>query len=279
MTDEDLRSLEREILLEPSSLDLRRRHALLLLRGGDEDRGLAALDLAWRLGAEDLCEELEQRLEARTLTAGALTFNYVPGGPFAMGSDDLDEDASPLHLVHLSPFYIAREPLSRGALDGWRDHPPCHPGLRNDALPLSHGDALEAIAWLEGRTPIEGFAGAWALVSEAQWERVFRASYLRRDGASPYGALPSDRPEWTADSYDPAAYSSGPRRDPAGSGSGPLRVVRGVPTLKAPEFALYREAARPDGTFRLGWRLFGRWVSHEPGIAARVVLVPAAMAP
>ncbi|MBI3724478.1 hypothetical protein HY251_11070 [bacterium] len=273
MTDEELRSLEREIIAAPADLELRRRHAQLLLRAGDEDRGLAALDLAWRLGADDLWEDLCSRLDARRifLEAPRITLCYVPSGPFAMGSDELDEDAKPLHLVHLSAFYVARDVLTLAAEAAWRREDLSDVSFRYTA-PVRYDEARDIIETLARANPIPGRPGRWALVSEAQWERVFRAAYLRPNGISPYGVVPCrDRPEWTSDHYSALAYDGGPRRDPCVAGARGLHSVRGVPHLPAPYFALYREAARTDGSFNVGE---GKTARHEAGIAARPVYLP-----
>lgn len=288
MTDQALRVLERQILAEPAQLDLRRTHAQLLARAGDEDRALGALDLACRLGADDLWDELRARLEARRRTVGALTLCYVPGGPFAMGAERLDADAAPLHLVHLSAFYVAREPLTRAGLpssqrqDGWPWT--LAPGPQRDLLMESvlrqpvtsdHPGALAVIEELRQTAPVEGLSGRWALISEAQWERVFRAANVRKDGLSPYGPrLDALRPEWTADRYDSAGYGDGPRRDPTGAPDGDLWVVRGVPGLPPDIQPVYREAARDDGGFEVGGFLRRRRVRHEHGIAVRPVFQP-----
>lgn len=304
MSDEALRALERQILAEPTQHDLRRQHARLLQRAGDEDRALAALDLAWRLGAEELWTELAPALEARRKRVAGMTLCYVPGGPFAMGADDQDADAAPLHLVHLSAHYVAEEPLQRGNVEGW---------LRRDQWPFiddgpyrerniqwhlaqpvlgTHSQALDAIATLDRTAQVDGLTGRWAMITEAQWERVFRAALLRKDGLSPYGPrLDRERPEWTADRYDPAAYGAGPRRDPTGpalratSATGPSGgrstftegdpwVVRGVPGLPPELRPLYREAAREDGYFEVQGRWGSRWVPHEQNVAVRAVFLP-----
>jgi formylglycine-generating enzyme required for sulfatase activity len=288
LSDEERRALEREILAAPASLEHRRRHAQLLLRSGDEERGLAALDLAWRLGAEDLWDELQGRLRNKTRHVRGIELRYVPAGPFVMGSDELDGDATPAHLVWLSTFYVARKPLTWRPLEGWTNRWPLgsrdakYEEARQKALDepitnLDHASALQAIGYLNGL----GSDGEWALITEAQWERVFRAGYLRPDGTSPYDAVRSTTksPEWTADAYNALAYASGPRRDPVASGGASpadtLRVVRGVAELPPPHFAIYREAALSSGEFEVqtarGATSSGRSVN---GFGIRLVFAP-----
>ncbi|MBX3468522.1 MAG: hypothetical protein KF878_16740 [Planctomycetes bacterium] len=289
MSDAALRELEREVLGRPADVDLRRRHVALLRRAGEDERAVAALDLAWRLGADELWPELEAELARRRRQAGPITLCYVPGGPFVMGADDQDDDAAPAHLVHLSPFYVAAGPLTGAALRGsglfawmredWLARLPerALEQTLSHAYPLTHDHAERAVEYLAGGAFDVGLPGRWALITEAQWERVFRAALGRPDGASPYGAKPCGA-EWTQDRYDPAAYGGGPRRDPPGSTTGELRVVRGAAGLPPPLFATFREAARIDGTFDVGKGTTSRWVRHEPGVHARPVFLPQAPA-
>jgi hypothetical protein len=116
-------------------------------------------------------------------------------------------------------------------------------------------------------------------MSEAQWERVFRAAHLRTDGTCPYGCVLPDlpRPEWTADVYE--AYGPGPRRDPVATGVEPrssvkLHVVRGVPALPPPLFATYRDAVFASGEFEIGRGRGMKTVRVQRGLAVRLVFVP-----
>jgi formylglycine-generating enzyme required for sulfatase activity len=281
VSDEDLRTLARAIALAPDSLELRRQHVHLLRRAGDEEAALAALDLAWRLGADEVGDELQAGLQARRLeVAPGLVLRWVPAGPFVMGTADLDADAAPPHLVELSGFWIGERALTWRSLQGWSGFQTWRAG--NDALLDWHvtagswAQAREIVAHLERTCELPGLGGRWSLPSEAQWERAFRAAYLRPDGTSPYGVLRApDVPEWIADAWAPDWYARSPRLDPAGPGEGELRVVRGAPGLPDPEWALFREAASLDGQFQVGGLLRTRWVRHEGGIALRPVFVAA----
>jgi formylglycine-generating enzyme required for sulfatase activity len=287
MSDEQLRALEHEILAAPAELELRRRHAQLLLRAGAEDRGIAALDLAWRLGAEDLWDELQERLEKKARRVCGIALRYVPAGPFVMGSDDLDFDARPAHLVTLSAFYMSREPLTSRPLEYMNQNWPLVPrdakyehhrqkALDEPVRNLDHTKAVDAIAYIEsvyGPDP----GGKWSLPTEAQWERVFRATHFRRDGACPYGVITDTKvPEWTADAYDCDAYGGGPRRDPSAAESDKkLHVVRGIPVLPPPHFAIYREAALPNARFELEpLGSYPQVADPYDGVGVRLVFVP-----
>lgn len=286
MSDAELRALERELSVNPISLEQRRRHARLLQRAGDEEQSLAALDLAWRLGADDLFEELRELLDARAIDLGVLELRYVPGGSFVMGIDDFDDDAAPPHLVHLSPFWISRAQLTYGVLEGYEGE---HTWFRSLAesleeergsywfertFNLDFARAEEVVAHLSRRHSPPGLSGRFAIPTEAQWERATRAALLRPDGTNPYGLDPDAGPQWTQDHYHPRYYQVSPGFDPPGPGAGTDRVVRGVRAVPPSHYAIYRDAADDFGTFRVGGRSgYARSVRLEEGLSTRVVFL------
>jgi len=280
VSDRELREVERELATTPSSLDLRRRHARLLARAGRGDAALDALDLAWRLGAADLWDELRAGLDERRVQVAGLELRYVPGGPFVMGRPDFDADAAPAHLVTLSPFYVSARTLSWWALLEWPEVARRRPWLLETApehrakysYPVARGvdEVRAALDFLNGARGADGLR-ALTLPSEAQWERAHRAALLTPDGSNPYGLSDHDAPEWTADRYDAAAYDRGPGRDPAPAAEGELHVVRGIPGLPARERLTYREVASADGQFPFHGMVFTRWARGEVGVRARVV--------
>ncbi len=284
MTDDALRATERALVSAPADLELRRRHARLLQRAGHAERALPALDLAWRLGADELFDELRAALDERAVHAPGLGLRYVPAGPFVMGSDEHDEDAAPARLVELSAFWITPGQVTYGALEGTRLWQPWMDARRAQRFYVHDLDkAREAVRVLAAGATTRGLpAGRLDLPTEAQWERVHRARLLRRDGANPYG-VDLLGPEWTADAYAPDAYLRAGQRDPVVT-TGELRVVRGA-LVVPPHDVLYREAARPDGSFEVAGRVRrgrrapstgARTVRHEDGITFRPCLVPEA---
>jgi sulfatase-modifying factor enzyme 1 len=286
VSDAELRGIERELSVNPISLELRRRHARLLQRSGDQERSLAALDLAWRLGAEDLFAELEELLEERAVDLGVLKLRYVPGGPFVMGIDDFDDDAAPPHLVNLSPFWVSEAPLTYGVLEGYQGE---HTWFRSLAesqegergsywssrtFNLDLEGAQEVVAHLSRRHAPPDLSGRYALPSEAQWERATRAALLRPDGRNPYGLAPDEGPQWTNDHYHPRYYRVSPAYDPPGPGAGQDRVVRGILAVPPSHYAIYRDAADESGTFRVGGRSgYARAVRVEGGLSTRAVFL------
>lgn len=280
MTDDALRATERALVSAPADLELRRRHARLLHRAGQAERALSALDLAWRLGADELWDELRAGLDARTVRVADLELRYVPAGPFVMGSDDHDDDAKPEHLVELSAFHVAARPLAYDSLRGtpeWRSWMGGRPTCINC---WQFEEVKTTVAAVGRRVTAEGVAGRLAVITEAQWERVVRAGLLRPDGASPYGVErdavlwgPGDLLEWTADGYAPDVYESSPRRDPVATRPATLRVVRGV-SLPLRHGVVFREAVDPEGRFHFdeGPPAAGS-ARAEEGLGIRVVLV------
>ncbi len=284
MTDDGLRATERALVTAPADLELRRRHARQLQRAGaPAERTLAALDLAWRLGADEVWDELQAGVAGRALRLDPLELRYVPAGPFVLGGDDGDEDEAPARLVELSAFHMAARPVTRASVQGtrlWADW------MRNMAeYPVDAtlfefaGTAVEAVA---ARAKAGGLHGRVSLASEAQWERVARASLLRPDGENPYGVVFTPMLEWTADTYQPDAFVHAAAKDPVEARPSELRVVRGPP-LAEPHHARYREAAALDGQFvveNAGAGLLRRTlglgrtyaVRAEEGLAVRVVL-------
>jgi hypothetical protein len=252
MSDARLRNLERELVLDPARADLHEEHGRLLARAGRADEALAALDLAFRLGRGDLELELVELLFARRVREGPLELAYVPAGPFVMGSDEGDEDERPAHLVRLAAFHVSLAPLRWGDVEPWTGLSPAQrarlPHGRERPAELAHEEARRCLAALAalhrpGRP-------AYALPTEAQWERVRRAALLT-PGRCIYG-VETGPPEWARDFYDSTAYGDGaPRLDPTGPAAGEDLVVRGVvePTLPFTARATYRESADAAGNY------------------------------
>ena len=186
----------------------------------------------------------------------------VPGGWFFMGGgDQLDEH--PRHRVHLSPFRLARTPVTRAEYSLFletAEHPP--PAFFNDSrfddprqpvVGVSWFEAVEYCRFVSGRT-----GETVHLPTEAQWECAARGGrddvvypwgdapptslpdYASRwqNGPEPVDLYPSLHPwgflglgenvhEWCADWYDKTYYQVSVERDPAGPSEGRRRASRG----------------------------------------------------
>ncbi len=272
MSDDALRRFERALASDPASLALRREHVALLERAGLTDEALAALDLAWRLGADDLFDELARRREARALRLwdDQLELRYVPAGPFVLGTSEADPGGRPARLADAGPFWVAARPLSR-ALLAW--HEERRRGRSPARSPWQHplvGEltaAIHAIATLDRAERPPEVGGRLVLIDELRWERALRACLLRPDGRSPYGVeLDPSRPEWTSDAFAPP------------EGTAPLaearQVVRGVPGVPLSVRVLHREQARRSGVFEVPLGRHVQPLHVYEGVACRPVLLP-----
>lgn len=185
----------------------------------------------------------------------------LTGGLFGMGGGPRDNE-NPRHPVRVSPFRMARAPVTREEYQAFLDAtgqpaPPfwgepafVHP--RMPAVGPSWEDAAAFCAWASER---EGFAVR--LPTEAEWEWAARAGgdvlypwgdeppeslpdYARRwlGGPEPVDAYPSLHPlgflglgenvhEWCSDWYDPRYYEVSPLNDPCGPTAGVRRSSRG----------------------------------------------------
>ena len=133
----------------------------------------------------------------------------LPGGSFLLGSDlssDRNSNPSerPQHPVRLSPFQIARTPVTRGhwrrvmaaAAESWRRVVPTEWRDGDDDLPATHSGWLDALAFCNAASVAEGLrpcdaedgkrwtcdwdADGYRLPTEAEWEYACRAGATNR---------------------------------------------------------------------------------------------------
>ena len=207
-------------------------------------------------------------------------FVGVPGGTFAMGSAEGQEDEAPVHLVHVDAFDLAVYPVTVGEYAAFlhatgytRPRDWGAPPFRGDDLPVVGVSWVDAVAYCR-------WAGDARLPTEAEWERAARGgheglrypwgdaipAWIPDQGRGPlagpwpvtlgepngYGLLgiAANVHEWCADWHARDSYTSSPARNPQGPLTGARRASRGGSWRHA--LTISRTAARSklDPTFR-----------------------------
>jgi formylglycine-generating enzyme required for sulfatase activity len=180
----------------------------------------------------------------------------IPGGVFLMGSEIGSDDEQPVHEVLVSPFQIARHPITNRqfaqfALDQISDDPNFN-FTDQPVTSVSWFDAVAFCEWLSNQT-----GKSYRLPTEAEWE--FAATAGDAKNIYPWGTRNwEQRPElhtrfqhgpesvglfepnlfgihdmginiheWCSDWYDRDYYSKSPRENPKGPSSGQRRASRG----------------------------------------------------
>jgi len=136
----------------------------------------------------------------------------IPGGPFAMGSDDPAAPAweRPQHTVDLPDFRIGRYPVTnrqyaafikdskaQPAPQGWFNREPPPDRLDHPVVNVSWYDALAYGAWLSAQT-----GRRYTLPSEAEWEKACRHDFSRSAGPKTAEAVTANRYPWGEEPAD-----------------------------------------------------------------------------
>ncbi len=221
----------------------------------------------------------------------------VPAGEFTMGSDNGDEDESPIHRVYVNAFYIDTFEVTNGRfakfVDAIQSEPPW--GFADKDTPVT--DANRPVRWVNWMDAMSYCL--WAgkrLPTEAEWEKAARGTDgrlypwgndpptsahavfglsegdaetvsligNRKKGQSPYGAhdLAGNLYEWVTDWYAEDFYANfvmNPTTDPRGPSEGTAKVQRGGSYLNSP----YR--------LRSSFRTKGDPAEPDPNVGFRCV--------
>ena len=254
------------------------------------------------LAMQEAMRDAHGALRARALPmAGAERANakdgsvllYVPGGVFTMGADDITDFERPIHDVRLSPFWIAKHPVSNAQYAAFLREQPgrAKPALWDDATFNTPAQPVVGMTW-EDAAAYAAWAGL-ALPTEAQWEAAARGTDRRRypwgntrpdktranyggaighttrvgaypAGGGPYGTLDQAGNvwEWCLDPWDSGAYAKRVATgqivlDPVNAGDTAVRAVRGGSWFDFPGdlAAAFRVGFRSGDRYRiLGFR-------------------------
>ena len=83
-----------------------------LVRDGDLHGAATALDIAYGLDPSHSTPAQRGLLDQLSVIENGITFRYIPGGPFLMGSDTGDPDEVPVHEVNLRHYWLSETPVS-----------------------------------------------------------------------------------------------------------------------------------------------------------------------
>lgn len=173
-----------------------------------------------------------------------------------MGSEAGADDEKPVHAVFVSPFQIARYPITNREFAQISEDRISHdPNFNHPDQPVTSANWLDAVAYCEWLSKQTG--KSYRLPSEAEWEFAATAGdpkniypWGTRDWhqraelhsrfqhgpervgsfeANPLGIydMGMNVHEWCSDWYDHGYYSQSPRENPKGPSNGERRASRG----------------------------------------------------
>lgn len=194
-----------------------------------------------------------------------ITFVWIPGGCFSMGSppdaEGRDADEEPLHSVCLSGFWLGEREVTQQQWQRVMQHNPSQLhhemiGQKDEGFPVENISRLDVESFLTKLNAHHRGTVALKLPTEAQWEYACRnggqkipfAGYGQVDQMGWYQSNSSGTSqstgtrlanrlglfdmngnvwEWIQDTYDKEGYRQHAQNDPLYAGTAPYSVVRG----------------------------------------------------
>jgi formylglycine-generating enzyme required for sulfatase activity len=179
---------------------------------------------------------------------------FVEGGTFMMGSNDGYDPEKPIHSVTLDSFWIGKYPVTQAQWKAIMGNNPSH--FKGDNLPVEQVSWDDAQAFIKKANQITG--KKYRLLTEAEWEYAARGGNQSKgyqyagsnnidevawyydnsnDKTHPVGQKKANElgvfdmsgnvREWCEDWYDGDYYKISPMKNPKGTSTGSVRVLRG----------------------------------------------------
>ncbi|MBC8367101.1 SUMF1/EgtB/PvdO family nonheme iron enzyme [bacterium] len=221
---------------------------------------IACIVLSFFLFGSAWAQEEDEVLTPVPMPADLITpdgMAYIPGGVFNMGREG-SNDASPVHVVEVSAFYMDVHEVTCAEYKVFCDSTGhrlpefwgsekyhCGEDYPDHAVVgVSRNDAAMYAKWAGKRIPSEaewefaarGGSKDWVYPCGAEMEE-HQANFRKKSGLQAvklyepngYGLydMGGNVWEWVGDYYDPNYYSESPRENPRGPESGSLVVIRG----------------------------------------------------
>ena len=127
---------------------------------GNRETAATAIDLAFTINPanQEVSALRAEILDSLTVHEHGLTFRYVPGRSYLMGSTDGDPDESPSHVVRLEPYWLSDVPVSWALFCAILDWPAPQDGLPSpeqvQGICPSNSDLERAIFFLREASKI-----------------------------------------------------------------------------------------------------------------------------
>ena len=210
-----------------------------------------------------------------------MTFVRIPGGTFAMGSADGQEDEGPVHEVYVDAFEMAACPVTRADYGTFIESTGHSAPREWMSIAFTGADLpVVGVSWDDAVAYCRWKGGGVRLPTEAQWERAARGGreherypwgneipeWIPEGGRGPlagpwpvargvpnaYGlfGIAANVHEWCADWHDRGYYAVSPLRNPRGPATGARRASRGGSWRHAVTISRTAARSKLDPSFR-----------------------------